>query len=268
MDSTTGKLQGKWSKTKAVIITVAMVWVVIIFAILLTSCTGSPQSNKQAKAGTPAAGKPVYDTSKLPDVLLPLIVNASYKPSDLANVNTVVTRQGGTIKVTSSNGKLTLNDKVNIVGTEIKACNGVIYVIDQMVTLPTETPIPATLTATPEVTATVETTPVLCQDGQTIADILRADPRFSNFVLALDSMGYMDMLDKDGFYTVFAPPNDVFVAPTLDANGEKITICHATGSTKNPYVEITIDTNGLNGHKHHSGDIIPAPAGGCPVKSK
>jgi hypothetical protein len=45
-----------------------------------------------------------------------------------------------------------------------------------------------------------------------------------------------------------------------------ITICHATGSAKNPYVMITVSVNGLNGHGKHSGDIIPAPAGGCPTK--
>jgi hypothetical protein len=45
---------------------------------------------------------------------------------------------------------------------------------------------------------------------------------------------------------------------------DKITICHATSSKKNPYVQITISVNGLNGHDKHSGDIIPMPAGGCP----
>lgn len=43
----------------------------------------------------------------------------------------------------------------------------------------------------------------------------------------------------------------------------KITICHATSSTKNPYNEITVSVNGLNGHDKHSNDIIPAPEGGC-----
>src|SRR5205085_802508 len=54
---------------------------------------------------------------------------------------------------------------------------------------------------------------------------------------------------------------------------DKITICHATKSVKNPYVEITISMNGLHGHgpaddsRHHAGswkDIIPAPKDGCP----
>ncbi len=51
--------------------------------------------------------------------------------------------------------------------------------------------------------------------------------------------------------------------PVVILNG-KITICHATSSETNPYNEITISVNGLNGHGKHEGDIIPAPDGGCP----
>lgn len=59
-----------------------------------------------------------------------------------------------------------------------------------------------------------------------------------------------------------------------DRPAGKITICHATRSHTNPYVEITISLNGLHGHgpaedsRHHEGswkDIIPAPAAGCPA---
>ena len=53
---------------------------------------------------------------------------------------------------------------------------------------------------------------------------------------------------------------------TAQSNDGKITICHHTGSAKNPYVLITIDVNGLSGHNNHAGDIIPAPAEGCPTK--
>ncbi|HEY5981933.1 MAG TPA: hypothetical protein VIU38_00545 [Anaerolineales bacterium] len=52
---------------------------------------------------------------------------------------------------------------------------------------------------------------------------------------------------------------------TVQSNDAKITICHATGSSKNPYVLITVSVNGLNGHNQHPGDIIPAPAAGCPT---
>ena len=55
--------------------------------------------------------------------------------------------------------------------------------------------------------------------------------------------------------------------PTSLATGSegKITICHATSSEKNPYNEITISVNGLNGHDKHEGDIIPMPQEGCPA---
>lgn len=45
----------------------------------------------------------------------------------------------------------------------------------------------------------------------------------------------------------------------------KVTICHATGSETNPYVEITISENALPAHlRHQDGrDIAPAPATGC-----
>jgi hypothetical protein len=46
----------------------------------------------------------------------------------------------------------------------------------------------------------------------------------------------------------------------------KTTICHATHSDTNPYVEITVSNNAIPAHDRHQDgeDIIPAPAGGCP----
>ena len=45
------------------------------------------------------------------------------------------------------------------------------------------------------------------------------------------------------------------------AAADKVTICHATSSEKNPYVMITVSTNawdgeGKNDHKHHDGDAL------------
>ncbi|HEY5158176.1 MAG TPA: hypothetical protein VII93_09480, partial [Anaerolineales bacterium] len=64
------------------------------------------------------------------------------------------------------------------------------------------------------------------------------------------------------FYPV--PANGCPTSPLVVSDG-KITICHATGSATDPYSEITVSVNGLNGHSTHTGDIIPAPAGGCPA---
>jgi LPXTG-motif cell wall-anchored protein len=47
----------------------------------------------------------------------------------------------------------------------------------------------------------------------------------------------------------------------------KVTICHATASATNPYVQITVDADAVNGaghgqdHSGHAGDIIPPVAG-------
>ncbi len=69
-----------------------------------------------------------------------------------------------------------------------------------------------------------------------------------------------------------AHPNDLYPVPEggcpntlVKVNNEKITICHATSSSTRPYREITVSVYGLNGHGAHPGDIIPAPAGGCPT---
>jgi hypothetical protein len=51
----------------------------------------------------------------------------------------------------------------------------------------------------------------------------------------------------------------------VTTSNDKITICHATGSEKNPYNEITVSMSGLNGHDQHESDIIPAPVDGCPT---
>jgi hypothetical protein len=62
--------------------------------------------------------------------------------------------------------------------------------------------------------------------------------------------------------------NTSTVFPCEGAGGgqgqQKVTICHRTKSTKNPYVKITVSQAALRAHMKHPGDIIPAPAGGCP----
>ncbi len=50
------------------------------------------------------------------------------------------------------------------------------------------------------------------------------------------------------------------------ATAAKVTICHRTASATKPYVKITVSTRAaLRGHQRHPGDIMPAPASGCPT---
>ena len=44
----------------------------------------------------------------------------------------------------------------------------------------------------------------------------------------------------------------------------KVTICHRTGSTKNPFVIITVSCNALDAHLRH-GDPDPTTMGGMPM---
>lgn len=51
----------------------------------------------------------------------------------------------------------------------------------------------------------------------------------------------------------------------VDNNDRKVTFCHATGSSSNPYILITTDVNGCNGHADHlpGGNEDIFPTGGC-----
>lgn len=64
---------------------------------------------------------------------------------------------------------------------------------------------------------------------------------------------------------LFGATATAFATDESSGGGEKITICHATGSETNPYVPITINLNGLKGHAgahhQHSEDIIPVNNG-------
>lgn len=43
-----------------------------------------------------------------------------------------------------------------------------------------------------------------------------------------------------------------------------VTFCHATGDVANPYEEITVSVNGLDGHDEHADDVFPVSEEGCP----
>jgi ABC-type sugar transport system substrate-binding protein len=50
-----------------------------------------------------------------------------------------------------------------------------------------------------------------------------------------------------------------------NASAGKVTICHKTSSATNPFVEITISANGMNGHDDHhdGGDVAGGGGEGC-----
>lgn len=63
-----------------------------------------------------------------------------------------------------------------------------------------------------------------------------------------------------------APSGGCPSAGENEPEDERVTICHVTESQSNPYVQITVPESALPAHREH-GDIVPAPAGGCPSGS-
>jgi hypothetical protein len=106
------------------------------------------------------------------------------------------------------------------------------------------------------------TAPVTMTDGKlTICHATSSETNPYNEI-TIDRSGLNGHGDHEG--DLIPAPEGGCPSDSLETSDGKITICHATSSESNPYNEITISVNGLNGHDKHEGDIIPAPAGGCP----
>ncbi|TAK14689.1 MAG: fasciclin domain-containing protein [Anaerolineae bacterium] len=248
-----------------------LITMLTLMAIGLSACAGAlptaaPDATAPADATSEATSTPDAEAEyylELPDLLLYHVVDGVLLSSELAALDSVITLQGSVIQISGSESALVLNGNVNVVEADLIACNGVIHIIDDVLTLPE--PVSEDVSAAATQTANMNDSNEAPEDCESMEDLLRSDERFSNIVAALEWAELMDLLDGDGSYTLFVPEEFLFVPPTSD-DGEKITICHATGSEKNPYVMITISVNGLNGHEDHQNgeDIIPAPAGGCP----
>lgn len=103
-------------------------------------------------------------------------------------------------------------------------------------------------------------------DGSTPVNACHAtgDPANPYEEITIDSRATAEehLAHPGDFYPV--PEGGCPTSPVVVIDNQ-ITICHATGSKNNPYNEITVSVNGLNGHGKHEADIIPAPAGGCPT---
>ena len=111
--------------------------------------------------------------------------------------------------------------------------------------------------------------PVLTSDGKiTICHATGGQTNpYNQITVSVNGLNGHDRHEGDIIPTLGegCPTSPEAIYPGTSSDG-KITICHATGSKTNPYNEITVSVNGLNGHGDHEGDIIPAPEDGCPGK--
>jgi uncharacterized surface protein with fasciclin (FAS1) repeats len=102
----------------------------------------------------------------------------------------VKTVQGEPIALSLKGGKIVLNGSAKVVAANVKASNGIIHVIDQVI-------VPPSLLAPPAPT-------------KSIVEIAVGNPQFSTLVSLVQKAGLVSVLSGSGPFTVFAPTNEAF----------------------------------------------------------
>ncbi len=134
---------------------------------------------------------------QLKSILLYHVVPGKVTADKVVTLTSATTVNGAAITIAVKDGKVYLNDNVQVTMTDVEASNGVIHVIDTVLMPPT--------TTEPELA--------------TIVDTAVADGRFTTLATALTAAGLVDTLKGTGPFTVFAPTDDAFAklpAGTLD----------------------------------------------------
>jgi len=136
------------------------------------------------------------DIPALTDVLTYHVVAGLHKAEHVTMMPSFTTLQGQDIAISVDNGTVTINGSATVTMTDIETQNGVIHVIDAVLTPEEDTPAPS------------------------IVDIATGDANFSTLVSALTAADLVTTLQGEGPFTVFAPTNaafDALPAGTLDA---------------------------------------------------
>jgi transforming growth factor-beta-induced protein len=138
---------------------------------------------------------------QLIDILTYHVAPGKVMAADVAGLTEAPTVLGKDINVKVEDGKVILNDKVQVILTDIETSNGVIHVIDGVLLPPAEDASTS-------------------MDKKDIVDTAVADGRFKTLAAALTAAGLVDTLKGEGPFTVFAPTDDAFAAlpaGTLDS---------------------------------------------------
>jgi transforming growth factor-beta-induced protein len=136
------------------------------------------------------------------DVLLYHVMNGKYNASDLAQEEAVTTLAGEYLFFANSEqGETTalmINESVPVASADIQASNGVVHIIDTVLSFPEGNTIEASDLGSPD---------------KTIVDVLAEDGRFETLVSLLEQAGLSDALqNSSGNYTLFAPTDEAFAS--------------------------------------------------------
>ena len=135
------------------------------------------------------------NVNELKETLLRHVVGSVIKAKDIPEGSTDIKTVGGeNIKVRKSDAGVTIESssgKANVIATDVLGSNGVVHVIDDVLTNPSSL--------------------------STIAEAAIDRPFLSTLVTAVQKAGLVDTLSGEGTFTVFAPNNAAFGKVPADA---------------------------------------------------
>jgi uncharacterized surface protein with fasciclin (FAS1) repeats len=145
----------------------------------------------------------------LTDILLYHVAGEALMASDVVELDSAPTLQGGEISIEVMDGKVMLNESVTVVATDIEASNGVVHVIDAVLLPPSDEAMSGEM---------MEELPSI---AEIVVESASGDPaEFTTLLAAVDAAGLVETLSGPGTFTVFAPTDEAFAAlpeGTLDA---------------------------------------------------
>lgn len=128
----------------------------------------------------------------LTDILLYHAAAGAAPAETIVTLDSVTTLLGQDVTITVDDGRVFLNDTIEVVAADIMAANGIIHVIDGVLI--------------PTAEATID------DKSATIVEAAVADGRFTTLVAAVEAAGLAETLSGEGSFTVFAPTDDAFAA--------------------------------------------------------
>lgn len=151
----------------------------------------APTDSAFEALGADAVTALLADTDALSNTLLYHVLAGSNDAAALTALagTSIMTLNGSDVALTLDGDQLKINN-ATVTTADIAASNGVIHVIDMVLTPPDP-----------------DTAPV-----SSIAQIISEDPQFSTLLTAVSIAGLAETLAANGTFTLFAPTNDAFSA--------------------------------------------------------
>merc|ERR1712195_55019 len=153
----------------------------------------APTNDAFGKIPAAALQKLLANPTELDKVLEYHVLAGKFSMRDLMAVLSVQTLEGENLKVSGS-GKVINVNEAKVLKADVEASNGVVHVIDTVLSLPKDVMVSAPPTPT----------------TKNIVQLAQTTPDLSTLVLALVAGGLTGTLSGKGPFTVFAPTNEAF----------------------------------------------------------